>query len=71
MLLGTIAEVETAQLLDIGKVMSNLGYRTFAHYEFNPGIGFQAIARPNVVGRVDIATSKDANAVFAGRDFPF
>jgi outer membrane protein assembly factor BamA len=70
-LFGTIAEVETAPFLDVGKVMSNLGYRTFAQYEFNPGIGFRAIARPNVVGRVDIGTSKDGNAVFAGLDFPF
>jgi outer membrane protein assembly factor BamA len=68
---GTIAEVETAPFLDIGKVTSSLGERPFANYEINPGIGFRAIARPNVVGRVDIATSKDGNAVFAGLDFPF
>jgi len=70
-LFGTVAEVETAPFLDIGKVMSNLGYRLLSNYEFNPGIGFRAIARPNVVGRVDVATSKDGHAVFAGLDFPF
>jgi outer membrane protein assembly factor BamA len=68
---GTIAEVETAPFLDVGKVTSSLGERLFAHYEFSPGIGFRAIARPNVVGRLDIATSKDGSAVFAGLDFPF
>ncbi len=68
---GTVAEVETAPFLDIGKVMSNIGYRWLSNYEINPGIGFRAIARPNVVGRVDVATSKDGNAVFAGLDFPF
>jgi hypothetical protein len=66
---GTIAG--KAPFLDIGKVMSNLEYRTLAHYEFNPEIGFRAIARPNVLGRVDIATSNDRNAVFAGLEFPF
>ena len=70
-LFGTVAEIETAPFLDIGKVLSNFRYRTLAQYEFNPGIGFRAIARPNVVGRVDVATSKDGNAVFAGLDFPF
>ena len=70
-LFGTIAEIETAPFLDVGKVMSDLGNRILTHYEFNPGIGFRAIARPNVVGRVDVATSKDGNAVFAGLDFPF
>jgi len=70
-LFGTIAEIETAPFLDVGKVTSDLGNRILTHYEFNPGIGFRAIARPNVVGRVDVATSKDGNAVFAGLDFPF
>ena len=70
-LVGTIAEIETAPFLDIGKVTNDLGNRILTHYEFNPGIGFRAIARPNVVGRVDVATSKDGNAVFAGLDFPF
>jgi outer membrane protein assembly factor BamA len=70
-LFGTIAEIETAPFLDIGKVTNDLGNRILTHYEFNPGIGFRAIARPNVVGRVDVATSKDGNAVFAGLDFPF
>ena len=51
--------------------MSNLEYRPLAHYECNPEIGFRAIARPNVLGRVDIATSSDGNAVFAGLEFPF
>jgi len=69
--LGTIAEVETAPFLDVGKVTSSFGYRTFAQYQFNAGIGFRAIARPNVVGRVDYAGSKDGNTVFAGLDFPF
>jgi outer membrane protein assembly factor BamA len=68
---GTIAEIETAPFLDMGKVTNNLGERLLAHYEFSPGIGFRAIARPNVVGRVDFATSKDGSAVFAGLDFPF
>jgi outer membrane protein assembly factor BamA len=70
-MVGTIAEIETAPFLDIGKVTGDLGNRILTHYEFNPGIGFRAIARPNVVGRVDVATSKDGNAVFAGLDFPF
>ena len=70
-LFGTVAEIETAPFLDIGKVLSSFEYRALSQYEFNPGIGFRAIARPNVVGRVDVATSKDGNAVFAGLDFPF
>jgi outer membrane protein assembly factor BamA len=68
---GTIAEIETAPFLDVGKVANTFAYRALAQYEFNPGIGFRAIARPNVVGRVDIATSSEGKVVFAGLDFPF
>ena len=68
---GTVAEVETAPFLDVGKVTNTFRYRAFSQYEANPGIGFRAIARPNVVGRVDVATGNEGRAVFAGLDFPF
>src|SRR5207247_3587417 len=68
---GTIAEVETAPFLDIGKLTDSFRYRAFSQYEANPGIGFRAISRPNVVGRVDFASGNEGQAVFAGLDFPF
>jgi len=68
---GTVAEVETAPFLDVGKVTDTFRYRAFSQYEANPGIGFRAIARPNVVGRVDFATGNEGQTVFAGLDFPF
>ena len=68
---GTVAEVETAPFLDVGKVTDTFRYRAFSNYEANPGIGFRAIARPNVVGRVDFATGNEGRTVFAGLDFPF
>jgi outer membrane protein assembly factor BamA len=68
---GTVAEVETAPFLDVGKVTNTFRYRAFSEYEANPGIGFRAIARPNVVGRVDFATGNEGKTVFAGLDFPF
>jgi hypothetical protein len=68
---GTIAEVETAPFLDIGKVTNTFRYRAFSQYEANPGIGFRAISRPNVVARVDFASGNEGQVVFAGLDFPF
>jgi outer membrane protein assembly factor BamA len=68
---GTVAEVEMAPFLDVGKVTNTFRYRAFSGYEANPGVGFRAIARPNVVGRVDVATGNEGKAVFAGLDFPF
>ena len=68
---GTVAEIETAPFLDVGKVANTFRYRAFSQYQANPGIGFRAIARPNVVGRVDVASGNEGRAVFAGLDFPF
>jgi outer membrane protein assembly factor BamA len=68
---GTVAEIETAPFLDVGKVTDTFRYRAVSQYEANPGIGFRAIARPNVVGRVDFATGNEGQTVFAGLDFPF
>jgi len=68
---GTVAEIETAPFLDVGKVTDTFRYRAFSQYEANPGIGFRGIARPNVVGRVDFATGNEGQTVFAGLDFPF
>lgn len=68
---GTVAEVEMAPFLDVGKVTNTFRFRAFSQYEANPGIGFRAIARPNVVGRVDFATGNEGSTVFAGLDFPF
>ncbi len=70
-IVGTVAEIETAPFLDVGKVANTFRYRAFSQYQANPGIGFRAIARPNVVGRVDFATGNEGQAVFAGLDFPF
>ena len=68
---GTLTEIETAPFLDVGKVTGTFRYRAFSRYEANPGIGFRAIARPHVVGRVDVATGSEGPVVFAGLDFPF
>ncbi|MDO8547777.1 MAG: BamA/TamA family outer membrane protein [Nitrospirales bacterium] len=68
---GTVAELEMAPFLDVGKVTDTFRYRALSQYEANPGIGFRAIARPNVVARVDVATGNEGRAIFAGLDFPF
>ena len=46
-------------------------FRQFSEYEVTPGIGFRGIVRPNLVGRVDWAYSKEGGAVFAGLNYPF
>ena len=39
--------------------------------QYNPGIGFRLLARPNVAARVDVAYGRDGANVFVGLDYPF
>ena len=39
--------------------------------QVNPGVGLRVIARPNVVGRLDVAYGKDGGNAFVGLDYPF
>jgi hypothetical protein len=39
--------------------------------QFNPGIGFRAVVRPNIVGRIDVGFGDEGIAVFVGLGYPF
>jgi outer membrane translocation and assembly module TamA len=65
------ADWELAPFIDFGSVMKALDRADTKSFEFNPGIGFRAIVRPNIVGRVDIGFGKDGPAVFVGLGYPF
>ena len=69
--LNVAAEFEIAPFVDIGKVFNTFRKRALQDYQITPGIGFRAMVRPSVVGRVDYGYSKEGGAAFAGLDFPF
>jgi outer membrane protein assembly factor BamA len=62
---------EVAPFIDLGAVMESLDDLSTHNFEFNPGIGFRAVVRPNIVGRVDIGFGNDGPAVFVGLGYPF
>ena len=62
---------EIAPFLDLGEVAKNLLDVTPRNFVVNPGVGFRAVVRPNVVGRVDIGFGKEGPAVFATLGYPF
>ena len=68
---GVTADWEVAPFIDLGAVMESLDRAKGSNFEFNPGIGFRAIVRPNVIGRVDLGIGKDGPAVFVGLGYPF
>jgi hypothetical protein len=65
------ADWEIAPFIDLGAVMERLDKAGVRSFEFNPGIGFRAVVRPNIVGRVDLGVGKDGPAVFVGLGYPF
>ncbi len=68
---GVTADWEAAPFIDLGAVIESLDKANSGNFEFNPGIGFRAVVRPNIVGRVDIGFGKDGPAVFVGLGHPF
>jgi len=73
-IMGVAAELEVAPFIDMGRVFGNIspkGQKPFTDWQFTPGLGFRALVRPNVVGRVDYGYSSEGGAVFAGLDYPF
>lgn len=65
------ADWELAPFFDMGAVMESLDKVNGSNFEFNPGIGFRAIVRPNIVGRVDLGIGRDGPALFVGLGYPF
>ena len=65
------ADWEIAPFIDLGAVMESLDKAHPRDFEFNPGIGFRANVRPNIVGRVDMGIGKDGPAIFVGLGYPF
>jgi outer membrane protein assembly factor BamA len=64
-------EWEVAPFVDVGKVFSDFGKRVWEDYQVNPGIGFRAVVRPNVVGRFDFGFGSAGVTTFVGLGFPF
>jgi outer membrane protein assembly factor BamA len=65
------ADWEVAPFIDLGSVMESFDKVSTRSFEFNPGIGFRGVVRPNIVGRVDIGVGKNGPAVFVGLGYPF
>ena len=67
------AQWQIAPFLGMGEVFRDAAQVTqLGNYALNPGVGFRALVKPNVVGRVDIGYSTEAGAVtFVGIGFPF
>jgi Omp85 superfamily domain len=67
----TVLDIEVAPFADLGRVFSSTGTDPFDHVHKVIGVGFRGIARPNVVGYVDVGYGTEGAAVFTGLNYPF
>jgi hypothetical protein len=67
----TLLDIEVAPFADFGRVFSNSSTNPLSHVHDVFGVGFRGIARPYVVGYVDIGYGSEGAAVFTGLNYPF
>lgn len=65
-------EFELAPNLDIGRVHNLTDEKlSLTQTQINPGMGLRVMAKPHVVGRLDISYGRDGSNAFVGVDYPF
>jgi hypothetical protein len=68
---ATHVEVELTPFVDLGRVYSHANTFPLQQLHQVYGIGFRGVARPSVVGYVDIGYGSDGIAAFTGINYPF
>ena len=64
-------DLEVAPFVDMGHVFGRTSTFPIQSLHTVGGVGFRAIARPSVVGYVDVGYGSDGAAVFTGLNYPF
>ena len=68
---STHVDLEVAPFVDLGRVFGRLSTMPFGELHQVYGVGFRGIARPFVVGYVDVGYGSNGAAVFTGISYPF
>ena len=67
----TLLDIEVAPFADFGRVYGRTSTNPLSHVHQVFGVGFRGIARPYVVGYVDVGYGSEGAAVFTGLNYPF
>jgi outer membrane protein assembly factor BamA len=68
---STRVDIELAPFVDVGRVFSRTSTDPLEQLHHVFGVGFRGIAKPFVVGKVDIGYGNEGVAVFTGLNYPF
>jgi outer membrane protein assembly factor BamA len=69
--LSSRVDIEVTPFVDAGRVFADSSTFPLAHVHAIGGVGFRGIARPFVVGYVDVGYGSEGAAVFTGINYPF
>jgi hypothetical protein len=64
-------DIEVAPFLDMGRVFARSSTDPFTNLHKVVGVGIRGIARPSVVGYVDMGYGTEGLAIFTGINYPF
>ncbi len=68
---STVVDVELTPFLDVGRVFGRTSTNPLSNLHHVFGVGFRGIARPFVVGYVDLGYGSEGVAAFTGLNYPF
>jgi len=68
---STVIDIEFTPFIDVGRVFARSGTFFLDQLHHVYGVGFRGIARPFVVGYVDIGYGSEGIAAFTGLNYPF
>jgi len=68
---STFVDIEVTPFIDVGRVFARTSTLPFDQLHRVYGVGFRGIARPFVVGYVDIGYGTEGVAAFTGLNYPF
>jgi hypothetical protein len=67
----TVVDIEVTPFIDVGRVFARTSTNPLSDLHRVYGLGFRGIARPFVVGYVDIGYGSEGVAAFTGLNYPF
>ncbi len=70
-LFTTNVSLELAPFAEAGRVFHEIGDNPLSSLHTAGGMGFRALARPSIVGYVDVGYGSEGSAVFSGINYPF
>ena len=68
---NALTEFQVAPFIEAGTVFHDADRTPLRRLQTVAGVGFRAVVKPTVVGKVDVGVGREGPAVYVGIDYPF